>query len=158
MRCFFTILAIILGLATGANGQNIVLGEVAPDLKIKQWLMDMQPDAADLTCVLFYHSESPQCRKSISRVKEFAAQFDGNMNVVILTKERYDKAGVSLTEHLGDHTAVAFDDEGRTFRAYGVKFIPFCVIYNSKRMAVWCGHAQGLSEKVAERIKNTKKR
>lgn len=120
--------------------------------------MDMQPDNTDYTCILFYHSQSPQCRKYVTRVKNLTKEAEGKMNVIILTKERHNEAGVTLTEHLNDLTTVAFDDGGRTFRAFGIKFIPFCVICNSKNKAVWCGHAGSLSKAIIEKITDKKEK
>ena len=76
--------------------------------------------------------------------------------MVILTKEKYSEAGVTLTEHLGHNTCVAFDDAGRSFRNFGVKFIPFCVICNKRKAVMWCGHAGALNQQIIERIINTK--
>lgn len=156
MRKFLSVLITIIGTATIANAQNVITGEVAPDLKVKQWLMDLQPEEADYTCIVFYHSESPQCRKWLARVKNLAQSTEVKMNVIILTKEKYSEAGVTLTEHLGANTCVAFDDEGRSFRNYGVKFIPFCVICNKQRIALWCGHAGGLTQQTIDKITNIK--
>ena len=156
MRKFLSVLIAVIGAATLANAQSVITGEVAPDLKVKQWLMDLQPEEADYTCIVFYHSESPQCRKWLGRVKSLTQSVEAKINVIILTKEKYGDAGVTLTEHLGANTCVAFDDEGRSFRNYGVKFIPFCVICNKKRIALWCGHAGGLTQQALEKIVNIK--
>ena len=75
-----------------------------------------------------------------------------NINLVIITKEKYGNAGVALTEHLENRVGVAFDDNGRTFRYFGVKFIPFCVIHNKKSRVKWCGNALSLSENIIEKI------
>ena len=156
MRKFLFVLTVFLSLFESTKGQNVVIGEVAPDLKIKQWLMDLQPEEADYTCILFYHSESPQCRKNLEKVKTLCRTAEGKINMVILTKEKYSEAGVTLTEHLGHNTCVAFDDAGRSFRNFGVKFIPFCVICNKRKAVMWCGHAGALNQQVIERIINTK--
>lgn len=156
MRKFLFVLATTLCLFEITRGQNTIIGEVAPDLRIKQWLMDLQPEEADYTCILFYHSESPQCRKNLDRVKSLCKGAEEKMNLVILTKEKYSDAGVTLTEHLGGNTCVAFDDGGRSFRYFGVKFIPFCVICNKRKMVMWCGHAGTLNQQVIEKIINSK--
>ena len=156
MRKFLFVLTVFLSLFESTKGQNVVIGEVAPDLKIKQWLMDLQPEEADYTCILFYHSESPQCRKNLEKVKTLCRTAEGKINMVILTKEKYSEAGVTLTEHLGHNTCVAFDDAGRSFRNFGVKFIPFCVICNKRKAVMWCGHAGALNQQIIERIINTK--
>ena len=152
MRRVLIALAFIFGSIVTAHSQNITTGKVVPDLKIKQWLMDLRPDDADYTCVMFYHSESPQCHKYVSHIKSITKQASERINVIIITKEKYADAGVTLTEHLGGNVCVAFDDAGRSFRNFGIKFIPFCVIYNKKRIAQWCGHAGGLTPEILEKI------
>ena len=131
--------------------QNIIIGERVPEMRIKQWLMDLQPESTDYTCLVFHHSESPLCRQCLDNIKQLSDRF-GNINVVIITKESYSKAGTTLTQHLDDRIGVAFDDNGRTFRAFGVKFIPYCVITNHKRRAVWCGNGNLLNAQILQEI------
>ncbi len=152
-----TILALAAALLTlaAANAENIVIGEKLPETRFRKWLMDLQPDAADYTCILFYHSESPLCRRCLQRIKGMVSKYGTKLNVIIVTKEDYATAGVTLTEYLGDRIAVAFDDGGRTFRYFGVKFIPFCVVSDRKRRAVWCGNGTTLTENVIENIITT---
>ncbi len=72
------------------------------------------------------------------------------MNAVIVTKEDYDAAGVTLTEHLRrPRIGVAFDEDCRTFRYFLVNYIPYCVVCDHKRRAVWCGNAANLDEKTS---------
>ena len=156
MRKILFILAATICFIDVAQSQNVIIGEIAPDLKIKQWLMDLQPEETDYTCILFYHSESPQCRKNLAAVKSLCKAAEENMNMIILTKEQYSEAGVTLTEHLGNNICVAFDDSGRSFRNFGVKFIPFCVICDKKRTVMWCGHAGTLNQRIIEKIINVK--
>ena len=135
-----------------ATAQNIIIGEKVPEMRIKQWLMDLQPESADFTCIVFHHSESPLCRQCLSKVKQLVKNFEQSINVVVVTKEAYNKAGTTLTEQLTGRTCVAFDDNGRTFRYFGVKFIPFCVITNHKRRALWCGNGNSLNETILQEI------
>lgn len=137
------------------HAENVIIGEKVPQLSIDKWLMDIQPSATEYTCVLFYHSESELCRKSLRRVKHMVMN-NPSMNLIIITKEKYGDAGVALTEHLEDRVGVAFDDNGRTFRTFGVKFIPFCVIHNKKGRTTWCGNALSLEEKTLEKITSNK--
>ena len=137
------------------HAENIIIGDKIPDLSIDKWLMDIQPAPTDYTCILFYHSESELCRKSLKRIKHIVMN-NPQMNLVIITKEKYGDAGVALTEHLEDRIGVAFDENGRTFRYFGVKFIPFCVIHNKKSRAKWCGNALTLSENIVEKITSNK--
>lgn len=147
-------LVILLALiaATTLRAENIVIGEPVPKVHIRQWLMDFRPDPAEYTCIVFYHSESPLCREALPRIKRIVDHFDGGMNAVIITKEDYDAAGVTLTEHLDDHIGVAFDEDCRTFRYFQVTYIPFCVICDRKHRAVWCGNAASMDEKQLQRL------
>lgn len=156
MKKFIILLTLIIGFATKADAENIVLGEKLPDMRISAWLMDLQPDDAPYTCILFHHSESPLCDKVIKRAKRLINKHKSEFRLIIVTKEEYAAAGVALTEHLADNTGVAFDERGRTFRAFGVKFIPFCIISDSKNRALWCGNGAALGEQVVEKILTTK--
>jgi len=142
----------MLSALAAVQAQNVIIGEKLPETHFRKWLMDLQPDAADYTCMIFYHSESSICRRCLERMKNMVSKYGTKLNVIIITKEDYDTAGVTLTEHLGDRMAVAFDSNGRTFRYFGVKFIPFCVISDRKRRAVWCGNGITLTEKITDRI------
>lgn len=136
--------------------ENIIIGDKTPRLRLQAWLMDMQPEEADFTCILFHNSESALCRQSLNEIKQITNKFAPNLNLIIITKESYSEAGVALTSFISDRTSVGFDERGRTFRAFGVKFIPFCIIINSKNRAVWCGNGASLSEAVIEKILTTK--
>lgn len=150
-------LIIVLGWYCGiAHAENIIIGDKIPDIRLQAWLMDLEPESADYTCTLFYNSESPLCRQCIGRIKEMIDRFSPHINLVIVTKEPYADAGVTLTGFLSDNTSVGFDERGRTFRAFGVKFIPFCVISNNKRRAVWCGNGASLAPHILEQIITTK--
>ena len=154
-------LCTILALLSFSDGvcQSVIVGDKLPsNIFQRRWLMDIQPDEADYTCILFYHSESELCKQSLRRIKQLIKDNAPQFNLVIITKENYSKAGVALTEHLADNIGVAFDDRGRTFRYFGVKFIPFCVIGDSKRRAVWCGNGASLNQEIINKILTTKKR
>ena len=151
MNRFITALLFILCLSFKAMGENIIIGERLPDISIRKWLMDTQPMNAEYTCILFYHSKSKLCQKSLETIKQYISTHNKSLNVIILTKEEYSRAGVALTRHLNDYTGVAFDDNGRTFRYFGVKYIPFCVI-SRKNKAVWCGNGNLLNDNILDKI------
>lgn len=156
MKRFFTLL-VALWLCNGiVHAENIIIGDKIPDMRLQAWLMDMQPESADYTCILFYHSESQICQNSLLHIKEMINQFAPSINLIIITKEAYADAGVTLTRFLSDNTSVGFDERGRTFRSFGVKFIPFCVICDKKNRAVWLGNGATLTAQTIEKILTTK--
>ena len=102
------ILCTILALMTISDGvcQSVIVGDKLPSTIFqRRWLMDIQPDEADYTCILFYHSESGLCQRVLNKVKTIVEEYGSSLNLVIITKERYDKAGVTLTEHLNSVTS-----------------------------------------------------
>ena len=146
---------IILTLATlhiECRAQSVIVGDRLPDLHLRRWLMDIQPDQSDYTCLLFHHSESEVCRQSLRSIAAMVEEYDTALNLVIITKEDYDKAGVTLTEYLDDRVGVAFDEGGRAFRALKVSFIPFCVVCDKHRRVVWCGNGNTLTHNVMDKI------
>ena len=151
MKRFLLLLSLSLLLCGATRAENIIIGEKTPDLSIDKWLMDIQPTQTEYTCILFYHSESELCRRSLKHIKQMVMK-NPNINLIIMTKEKYGDAGVALTEHLEERIGVAFDDNGRTFRYFGVKFIPFCVIRDKKNRAKWCGNALTLNDKILDKI------
>lgn len=136
--------------------ENIIIGDKTPRLRLQAWLMDMQPEEADFTCILFHNSESALCRQCLDEIKDICSKFAPQLHLIIITKESYSDAGVTLTSYLSDYTSVGFDERGRTFRAFGVKFIPFCVIIDNKHRTAWCGNGASLSEPIIEKILTTK--
>ena len=157
MKRLFLCIMLLLATYGEASCQNIIIGDRLPsDVRPRRWLMDMQPEDADFTCVLFYHSESRLCQDALNHIKTILTSYGAQINLVILTKERYEDAGATLTQHLDDHVGIAFDEGGRIFRRIGVSFIPFCVICDKKRHALWCGNGATLTAEITDKILTTK--
>ena len=156
MKRIFLCLMLLLAPLSEALCQNIIIGERLPsDVRPRRWLMDMQPEAADFSCVLFYHSESEVCQAALAHIKPILEAYGAQVNLVIITKEQYADAGATLTQHLDDHVGIAFDEGGRIFRRIGVSFIPFCVVCDKKRHALWCGNGAMLTTDVMDKILTT---
>ncbi len=156
MKRLFAILFFISMQLCPISAQNVIVGERLPDLNLRKWLMDFQPEQREYTCYLFYHSESELCERALNVIKPLVGGDDSRVGVVIITKEEYEDAGVTLTGHLDDNVCVAFDINGRAFRSVGVDFIPFCVICDKKRRALWCGNGVTLTQAVLDKILTTK--
>ena len=46
---------------SGAEAQNIILGEKVPELKPAGWIDNRHPQPAPITYVEFFHSSNPAC-------------------------------------------------------------------------------------------------
>lgn len=152
MNKVLIILFTLLSSTTTLFAQNVIIGDKIPKIKSNAWLMDAEPDTAPYTCIIFYHSESELCNMALHKVKELCREYKRVLNIVIVTKEDYSIAGVALTSALDNYTGVLFDNGGRIFRDFGVKFIPFAVIHDSKHKIVWCGNATTLSKDIFRNI------
>ena len=157
MKRVFLCIMLLLAPFGQALCQNIIIGDrLSSDVRSRRWLMDMQPEAADFSCVLFYHSESEACQAALSHIKTILEECEQPVNLVIITKERHEDVGATLTQHLDDNVGVAFDEGGRIFRQMGVSFIPFCVVCDKKRYAHWCGNGAMLTTDIMDKILTTK--
>lgn len=151
MKRLFAIILAIIVLPLAAQAQNIIVGDKMPDMHVRKWLMDTEPSEAEYSCLLFFHSRSHLCQRTLGNLKRHISNYGDRLNLTIITKEEYEQAGVALTEHLKERIGVAFDDGGKTFRYFGVKFIPFCVISHKKRV-VWYGNGALLNDATMSRI------
>lgn len=151
-RFLLVVTMLVAMLSAECRAQSVVLGEKIPKLQLSRWLMDLQPEATDYTCLMFLHSESELCHSALRRVVPLVEQYGQRLNLVIITNESYDSAGVALTSLLDDRVGVAFDESGKTFRTLEVNFIPFCVVCDKRRRVVWCGHGATLTTNVMDKI------
>ncbi len=156
MKRFCVILLLALSSLTTSYAQSVIIGEKLPDMNLRKYLMDFQPEQTPYTCYLFYHSKSELCKRSLTAIKPLIKDTNAQLGLVIITKEEYEDAGVTLTEHLDDYISVAFDLQGRAFRSVNVNFIPFCIICDHKRRVLWCGNAATLTQNVLDKILTTK--
>ncbi|MDO5496757.1 MAG: hypothetical protein Q4F45_02645 [Alistipes sp.] len=152
MRRLIIIFFAILFCAEFAQGQNVIIGEKIPTIKSGTWLMDAQPEEATFSCIIFYHSESKLCQESLKKMITLCQEYPGQFNLTVITKEEHDTAGVTLTSLLSDYTGILFDESGTIFKNFGVKFLPFSVICNSKGRVLWCGNPATLNIDVFKNI------
>ena len=155
MKRLIIIIFAILALPLSLRAQNTIVGDKLPEVSVRKWLMDAQPEEAEYSCWLFYHSESRLCQQALENIKRHIAKYDKRLNLKIITKEEHKDAGVTLTKHLKEYVGVAFDDAGKTFRYFGVKYIPYCVISRKNRV-VWCGNAAMLNDQTISKIITSK--
>lgn len=139
------------------RAQSVIVGDKLPELNLRRWLMDLQPDDAAYTCLMFHHSESELCREALDRAVALIGEYDSQFNIIILTKEYYDKAGVALTEYLDDHVGVVFDQGARAHRTLKVNFVPFCVICDKRRRVLWSGNSAMLTQEIMDKIITTQR-
>lgn len=159
MKRFIVIIAAILMWCGTASAQNIRLGDKIPDTNIQSQLGDhLRLVKYEYTCLVFMHSKCEPCKTALPHLHQLTSSLNDKLAIVLLTYESPD-----MREHLqreyGDYvTSITFDRDKHTFRTFGVNFVPFGVIYNTKsRRIEWFGSIQQLDSKQLEEICNPKK-
>lgn len=146
--------AIALAFSTAAGAQNICLGERIPDVQVSSALGESPENiATDYVCLIFFHTGSAPCVDSVDSFVRQAGKYPGKLSVVLITNELREQKEAELKKYVSDNVTVVFDREGRTFDNFGIRYVPFCVIYDTKRRkAQWSGSIQQLNSTVLKSI------
>lgn len=126
-----------------SSGQKLMIGEKAPDLKIKEWI-NQSPSQGTVRLIEFFHSTDEQSRERLSVLDDYADKYSG-LTVILVARE--DKAAVESAAHPSSRPfPVGIDDDGKTFSAYSVQYIPFSVLVDEKGRVIWFGNSSSLQE------------
>lgn len=132
------------------QAQNMVVGDKAPELKVKEWLYGA-PKPGGVMFIEFFHSSSKPCLARLAPIGEMANKYKGKLNVVVISHE--SAANVDEVVGQGEHPYfVAIDEEGKTFAAYGVQYVPFGVLVDARGRIVWFGNPGSLSAQVLDKV------
>lgn len=147
-----TLLSLILFL-TASQAQQIRLGHRIPDVKvISAYGDDLKFINEEYVCLVFAHSESQPCIDALSHLHNISNYLGERMATVLISAEDSTKSDI-WRGLIDDNIYLTFDDNLRTFRAFGVDFVPFSVIYNTKRhRALWFGSLLQLQPEVLDEI------
>ncbi len=135
---FILLLAVVLG--TPLSAQNIALNERIPKIKTANWLDGIVPQQGEYTYIEFVRSNTVPCIESFLKIKRYIADNDTPIQVIFVTREDPSHIDSHLRECLGGRIGALIDDTGRIFQDFGVRYVPFGVIVNRKRKAVWFGN------------------
>ena len=140
-RIIFAAAVIFALLAAGeASAQRIANGEKIPKFKAEHWLEDIIPEDADYTYIEFIRSSSMPCIESCHKMKRHADNSERPMRMIFITREEPCRIHHSIRECIGRYAGVLIDDSGRIFEEFGIQYVPFGVIIDRKRHAIWFGN------------------
>ncbi|MDR2885424.1 MAG: hypothetical protein LBU95_01410 [Rikenellaceae bacterium] len=131
--------AVLLLVAQAAGAQRLMVGEKAPDLKVKEWPYG-KPEAENTPRFIeFFHSGSAPSVERVARLHELASARGTEICVILVCHE--DAATVRAALGAGPLPYyVAIDEGGRSFTAYGVQYVPFAAITDRKGRLTWFGN------------------
>ncbi len=147
------ILVLLLGSALSASAQRVALGERIPKIKAEAWLNDKSPEKSEFTYIEFAHSRTTPCLRTFLKMQNDNTRFGEHLRGVIITKEPPEQISTTLREIASDYINIAFDTEGDIFRQFGVRYVPFGIIIDHKRRALWFGNPDTLNEDFFSKIK-----
>lgn len=136
-----------------ACAQNIAIGERAPEIKSSTWLKGQQPQMP-LTYICFVDSSNKSCTESLPYLNELSNKFSTKLAIIIVTKEQASQIEPLVGSFIDDNFGVAIDSAGKTFAAYGVNYVPFGILVDSKKHVAWMGGPRQLTPSLITKIAN----
>ncbi len=159
MRYLLSIVAVMVALCSSASAQNIRLGEKIPDINVESTMgSDLKLIEQEYTCLIFMHSKCEPCETAIPYFHSLAAPMTENLAIVLLTHESKEVEAEIARMYKNYFNAIAFDRNRHTHKTFGINFVPFGVIYNTKNRRIeWFGSLQQLNSTELSKICKTKK-
>lgn len=154
MRHLLLTICALLTISSLCSAQNIRLGERLPDINVTSELgMQLDLITQKYVCLVFVHSESLPCITALEEFQGLCATYGDRMATVLITAEQRSDEQEVMSRFVNKNTSLVFDDNRRTFNAFGINYVPFGVIYETKRRkAVWFGSLRQLHAKELESI------
>ena len=145
MRRFFIIAQLLALFAAGcqcALAQRIAYGERTPKIKERHahWLDGRTPEQSDYVFIGFIYSRSNTCREFCFRLDNEMRKMEHPVQVILVTREPADMIDPHLRDFIDGHTGIISDESGRIFRDFGIRYVPFGVLVDRKRHALWFGN------------------
>lgn len=154
MKHLITIVAALLLFCTSAEAQRLRLGDRTPDIATSATLGTPIDDIThSYICMVFIHSESAPAVEAVERLRSELIGSDDDIAIVLLTAELKTENNALLNSFVSHNTTVAFDNNHHTFRSFGIDYVPFGVIFDTKKERIeWFGSLQHLDREVVDNI------
>ncbi len=148
-----SVLTLFLVVAQHATAQQVALGERVPKIKSDHWLDNNTPEKSQYTYIEFVHSKTDPSIRTFQKIKKDNAYFNEKLRAIIITKESPEQIGTELRECASDYIHIAFDVDGEIFRSFRVRYVPFGIIIDRHRKALWFGNPTTIDEDFFDKIK-----
>lgn len=140
-----------LALMQALSAQKLVIGDRAPELKVKSWTGAAPSLADNPVMVEFFHSSNKSSGERVKELNSIANTFSGRLVVVVVIKEQDNDARV-LLDTVNRAYYIAVDDDGNTFASYGARYVPYAVISDKKGRVTWLGNPVSLKKEDLEEL------
>ena len=146
-RLIITLLAVVSS-ALACYGQNMAIGTKVPALTPAEWYGAPLGVQSGPILVEFFHTSNRDAEARADELTRLARKYDGKMKVVVVTSQPRE-----IVEEIVDTESgyfVAIDTARKVHSAYGVKYVPYSVIVDSKGRLAWLGNSKTLTDKMIE--------
>ena len=143
-KLILTAIFVFCGVAF-VGAQKLMIGEKVPELKVKQWLND-RPEQGTPRLIEFFHSSGKQSSQRLAVLDQYAKKYEG-LTIILISREDMPAIQQSVLSSPRGYS-VGMDDEGKTFGAFSVQYVPFSVLTDSKGKVLWFGNPSGLDEDI----------
>ena len=124
------------------QAQHIAYNERTPRINLKKcrWLDDIVPAEGEYVYIGFIYSRSNSCLEFCYRIKKRLEESNSPLRVILVTREPERMVDSHLRPCLGGRIGTIIDEDGEIFRDFGIRYVPFGVLIDSRRRAVWFGN------------------
>jgi len=152
-------LAAVLLATIAAVGVALDIGDQAPPLKVKEWIVGGpvspdKPDGKTIYVIEFWATWCPPCHKSIPHLNELHNKYK-DKGVVIVGISAEDAATVRpFAKKMKMAYNVGVDDKRATNNVYmkGVGGIPHAFVVGKDGKVVWAGHPMGGLDEILSQL------
>ena len=148
-------IAALLLAAAAVQAQTLPIGKRVPDVKPEMWLDGLRPmRESKLTCIEFFHPSSKRCLDNIKHLLQLSGEFlHKDFQVVVVASGDPQQIDNLLKPYTDEGIAVGIDTDGQCFKAFGVVYLPACVLIDDQKKVVWTGDSRLMSARFIEVMK-----
>lgn len=151
MKKLITLIVLTIFTASTLRAQKLVIGERAPELKVKEWVGKKPTTESQAKLIEFFYSASKPSLDRLKALDELSEKHKAKLLVIVIAKE--DKTKIIQVVNPGVRKFyTALDDAGKSFSSYGVEFVPFSVIVDARGKVLWMGNSASLTDEVIKKV------
>lgn len=129
---------LLTGMLPCLQAQNLPPGARVPDTKALSWLTAVPQTEGKVVVYDFFHPADPACEEVIPVLDALAKRYGDRIAVIRIAREHPARNAPPAQPGAGA-SAVAIDATGKVFGAFGVEYVPCCIVADRRGRIVWTG-------------------
>lgn len=140
-------LSVFMSIGSIQAQQKLVIGSKMPSMRDVSWVTD-QPVSSKPMLIEFYHSANPTSVKLFDKLEPIYSKYGNNIAVVVISRDNRD----NMVAVMEKPYKIGLDNNGKVFENFGVQFIPFTMLFDSKGELFWQGNLNTINDKVLQSV------